>query len=152
MFDSLRPHVPYITHQAPLSMEHSRQEPTRLLCPWNSPGKNTEVGSHSRLQGIFPTQGLNPDFLHWRQILYCLSHQGIHILNSAVFLLIHMSWSHTVFGNQTPHYDQEVSSKFDHHHYHLFYFPESLHSNSTQFNALDFLFIIWTQFLYFAEN
>ena len=29
------------------------------LCPWNSPGQNTGVGSHSLLQGIFPTQGLN---------------------------------------------------------------------------------------------
>ena len=32
----------------------------RLLCPWNSPGKNTGVDSHSLLQGIFPTQELNP--------------------------------------------------------------------------------------------
>ena len=31
----------------------------QFVCPWNSPGKNTEVGSHSLLQGIFPTQGLN---------------------------------------------------------------------------------------------
>ena len=30
---------------------------TRLLCPWNSPGKNTGVGSHSIFQGIFSTQG-----------------------------------------------------------------------------------------------
>ena len=30
--------------------------PTRLLCPWDSPGRNTEVGCHSLLQGIFPTQ------------------------------------------------------------------------------------------------
>ena len=44
--------------------------------PWNSPGKNTGVGSHSLLQGIFPTQGLNPGLLHCRQILYQLSHQG----------------------------------------------------------------------------
>ena len=34
--------------------------PTRLLCPWNSPCKNTGVGCHAFLQGIFPTQGLNP--------------------------------------------------------------------------------------------
>ena len=34
------------------------------------------MGSHTLLQGIFPTQGLNLDFLHCRQILYCLSHQG----------------------------------------------------------------------------
>ena len=34
-------------------------EPTRLLCPWDSPGKNTGVGCHALLQGIFPTQRLN---------------------------------------------------------------------------------------------
>ena len=45
--------------------------------PWNSPGKNTGVGSCSLLQGIFLTQGLNPDLLHCGQILCCLSHQGI---------------------------------------------------------------------------
>ena len=51
-------------------------QPTRLLCPWNSPGKNTGVGSHSLLQGIFLTQGSNPCLLHCRQVLYHLSHQG----------------------------------------------------------------------------
>ena len=44
--------------------------------PWNSPGQNTGVGSLSLLQGIFPTQGLNPGLLHCRWILYQLSHQG----------------------------------------------------------------------------
>ena len=44
-------------------------------------GKNTGVGSHSLLQGIFPTQGLNSGFLHYRRILYCLSHQGIPLYN-----------------------------------------------------------------------
>ena len=34
-------------------------QPTRLFCPWNSLGKNTRVGCHALLQGIFPTQGLN---------------------------------------------------------------------------------------------
>ena len=48
---------------------------TRLLCPWNSPSKKSGVGCHS-LQGIFLTQGSNPDLPHCRQILYCLSHQG----------------------------------------------------------------------------
>ena len=51
-------------------------KPSRLLCPWNSPGKNTEVGSHSLLQGIFLTQGLNPSLSHCRLTLYCLSYQG----------------------------------------------------------------------------
>jgi len=39
------------------------------------PGKNTGVGCHALLQGIFPTQGSNPDPLHGRWILYHLSHQ-----------------------------------------------------------------------------
>ena len=43
--------------------------------PWNSPGQNTRVGSCSLLQGIFPSQGLNPGLLHCRKILYHLSHQ-----------------------------------------------------------------------------
>ena len=48
----------------------------RFLCPWNSPGKNTGMGCHSLLQGIFLTQASNPSLLHCRQILYHLSHQG----------------------------------------------------------------------------
>ena len=42
----------------------------------DSPDKNTRMGCHSLLQGIFPTQGLNPGLRHCRQILYHLSHQG----------------------------------------------------------------------------
>ena len=49
---------------------------TRLLCPWDFPGINTGVGSHSLLQGIFPTHGLNLRLLHRRWILYSLSHKG----------------------------------------------------------------------------
>ena len=37
--------------------------------------KTSGVGCYALLQGIFPTQGLNPGFLHCGQILYCLSHQ-----------------------------------------------------------------------------
>ena len=44
--------------------------PAKLLCPWDSPGKNTVVGCHALLQGIFPTQGLNSGLWHRRQILY----------------------------------------------------------------------------------
>ena len=51
-------------------------QPARRLCPWNSPGKNTGVGFHSLLQGIFPTQGSNPCLGRW--ILYQLSHQEAH--------------------------------------------------------------------------
>ena len=43
--------------------------------PWTS-GQNSGVGSLSLLQGIFPTQGLNPGLPHCRQFLYQLSHKG----------------------------------------------------------------------------
>ena len=52
MSDSLRPH---------------ELQPARLLCPWNSPGKNTGVDCRFPLQGIFPTQGSNLGLLHRRQ-------------------------------------------------------------------------------------
>ena len=51
-------------------------QPDRLLCPRDSPGKNIEEGCHFLLQGIFPTQGLNPGLLHFKQLLYCLNYQG----------------------------------------------------------------------------
>ena len=53
-----------------------RLQTTRLLCPWYSLGKNTGMDCHALLQGIFPTQGLNPDLLLCRKILYNLSFQG----------------------------------------------------------------------------
>ena len=51
--------------------------PTRLLCPWDSPGTNTGVGCHALLQGFFPTQWSNLRLLHLlncRWVLYLLSH------------------------------------------------------------------------------
>ena len=76
MSDSLQPH---------------RLQPTRLPCPWNSPGKNTEVGSCSLLQGIFPTQGSNLGLLHCMPILYHLSHQGSSIIfKDFQFITLHI--------------------------------------------------------------
>ena len=54
--------------------------PTKLLHPWDSPGKNTGVGSHAFCQGIFPMQGSNPGLPHCRQTLCHLSHQGSNVL------------------------------------------------------------------------
>ena len=44
--------------------------------PWNSPGQNIGVGSCFLLQGIFPTQGLNPGLPHCKWFLCQLRHQG----------------------------------------------------------------------------
>ena len=71
--------------------------PHGLFSPWNSPGQSTGVGSLSLLQGIFPTQGLNPGFLHCKQ----MSHKGspwllkVHSKSKRVFPQM------TVFGQRT---------------------------------------------------
>ena len=60
----------------PSSLQGHELWPASLLCLWDFKGKNAGVSSHSLLQGIFPTQESNPGLLHYRQILYPLSHQG----------------------------------------------------------------------------
>ena len=45
-------------------------KPNGPLCPWDFPGKNTGMGYHFLLQGIFPRQGSNPSLLLGRRFLY----------------------------------------------------------------------------------
>ena len=73
-------------------------ELTRLLCLWDSPGKNAGVGSHSLLQAIFLMQGLNRGLLHCRQILYHLSYQGSP-LHSWTCIKFCSSWVFFFFSN-----------------------------------------------------
>ena len=63
-----------VTSIMSVSMRPHELQPTRLLCPWNSPGKNTAMGCHALLQGIFPIQVSNSHLLHCRWIPYPLSH------------------------------------------------------------------------------
>ena len=80
------------------SVRRYRLQPARLLCPCNSPGKNTGVGSHFLLQGIFMIQGLNRSLLHSRQSLYHLSHQG------SPFSVMLECFSSTSFPNSVSSY------------------------------------------------
>ena len=41
-----------------------------LPCSWDFPGKNTEEGCHFLLQGIFPSQGLNPHLQYWQEYFF----------------------------------------------------------------------------------
>ena len=70
-------------------------QPTSLLCPRNSLDKHTGVGSHSLFQGIFLTQGSNPSLLHYRQILYHLSHQGSldYLITHVTLFQVHFYYS-----------------------------------------------------------
>ena len=67
----------FVTHQAPLSMEF--------------PGKNTGVGGHFLLQGIFPTQGSNSLLLHWQVDSLPRHHLGNPEQHRKSFLLLHTS-------------------------------------------------------------
>ena len=65
-----------VAQSCPTLLRTHGQHPTRCLCLWDSPGKNTGMGCHFLLQGIFLTQGSSLRLLHCRQVLYHLSHQG----------------------------------------------------------------------------
>ena len=68
-----------------------------VLCPWNSPGRNTRMCYHILLQGIFLTQGSNPSLLYFRQVLCHLSHQGSPIHMQATLkweVTTSESWEH----------------------------------------------------------
>ena len=57
--------IPVLSHSVVSnSLRPHGLQPARLLCPWDFPGKNIGAGCHFLLQGIFPTQGLNPGLLH----------------------------------------------------------------------------------------
>ena len=67
------------SHSCPTLCDPVDCSPTSLLCPWDSPGRNTGGGRHALLQGIFPTQGSNPHLLcllRCRQVLSPLNHRG----------------------------------------------------------------------------
>ena len=66
----------HVCAQSCLTLPPHGLQPTGLLCPWDSPGKNTRVACHSLLQGIFPTQDSNPCLLHWQADSLPLSHLG----------------------------------------------------------------------------
>ena len=57
-------------------------------CTLDSPGKNTGVGCHFLLQGIFPIQESNLSLLHCRQILYQLSYEGNPIMILSYSILV----------------------------------------------------------------
>ena len=63
--------------------------------PWDFPGKNTGVGDHFLLQGIFPTQGSNPCLLHWQVGSLPLSHRGSPSSTHSMVLLSHFTEEET---------------------------------------------------------
>ena len=73
--------------------------PHRLYSPWNSLGQITGVGSRSLLQGIFPTQRLNPGLPHCGWILYQLGHTSPYKFG---MLTVHYKWGSPNFSPFIP--------------------------------------------------
>ena len=93
--------IPFLLERKKESVRPHGLSPARLLCPLNSPGKNTGVDSHSLLQGIFPTQWSNLRLPHCRPILYHPSHQGSPFLIELVYSI---QFSHSVASDSLrPH-------------------------------------------------
>ena len=65
-----------VTQLCPILCNPMDYSPPGCSVHGDSPGKNTRVGCHALLQGIFLTQGLNSGLPHWRRIHYHLGHQG----------------------------------------------------------------------------
>ena len=76
-------------------------QPARLLCPWDSPGKDTGVGSHSLLQRI-PTQGSNLGLPHCKQILYPCTTWEAQRLESQTFPRLPCSLASTNWVSTKP--------------------------------------------------
>ena len=88
--DGLQPQSESVCESVSCSVVSDSLQPqelwlTRLLCLWDSPGKNTGVGSHFLLQGNLP----HPSLLHCRQILYCLSHREAFQPQRAVQVIVY---------------------------------------------------------------
>ena len=69
------------------SLQSHGLQPARLLCPWNSPDKDTGVDCHSLLQGIFLTQGSNPHLIMSPALVggfftFCVTWKAPNWLNS----------------------------------------------------------------------
>ena len=91
-------------------------QPITLLRPWDSPGKNTGVGCHFLLQGIFPTQRSDLGLLCCMWILYHQSHQGDryhHLMIFSAFLDLRRgkNWAHRNVP-QIPKYLKTCSASF----------------------------------------
>ena len=75
----------------------------KLFCPWDAPGKNSRVGCHFFVQGIFPTQGSNSrllQLLHCRQILYLgATREALIVVNTLLIQLSCHKWLTDMLGH-----------------------------------------------------
>ena len=76
-------HACSVAQSSPTLLPSNGLQPTRLLWPWEFLGKNTGVGCHFLLQGIFPTQGSNPGHINLLAGRFFTVPPGKPILNTS---------------------------------------------------------------------
>ena len=103
------------------------------LCSWNSLGKNTGVGCHSLLQGIFLTQVLNSGLPHCQKILYNPSHQGSPVVLAKEYNVV-LTKEHKKQINGLEHREQKYN--------HINIVNQSLTNEQRQFNETSVVFSI----------
>ena len=85
-----------------------------LLCPWDSPGKDTGEGCHALLQGIFPTQGLNLHLfclLPWQGDSLLLSPRGEYTIIPLFPFEMHVSAGLCLHHHKSPENDKVVTAQ-----------------------------------------
>ena len=88
LLHTVLPHLLLITVKQYLTLVTPWTIATRLLSPWDFPGRNTGGGCHFLLPGIFLTQGQNPHLLHWQVDFFPPSHQGSPYITKGLFTAV----------------------------------------------------------------
>ena len=97
------------------SLQPHGLQPTRLICPWDFPGKNTGVGCHFLLQGIFPTQEWNahhfcilylvqPGKPHYQLLLHIYKMADLHLTYFVFSLSLLLKWDLEITGLNAFHF------------------------------------------------
>ena len=139
------PTLCYVTSVVSDSVPPYGLQPSRLFCPWDSPGKNTGMGCHALLQGIFLTQGWNPwllCLLHWQPGSLPLGPPGKSQVYSAIPLYprdlsIWRFWYPWRSWNHCPRDTERRLSKGIMEHYHRIHvYSVRIEINMTELKAL----------------
>ena len=128
-----------VVTQLCLTFCHSMNCSPPDLCPWNSPDKNTGVGSHSLLQGIFPTQGLNLCLLHCKQIhtIWATKEAQSYSYSTPKFMETWIFKTHVSFTFHCPIFPA-LFLKPPHLDFHYFLSTFSMHKHACYINHLIF--------------
>ena len=125
-------------------LRYGLQLAARLLCPWDSPSKNTGVGCRALLQGIFLAQALNSYLLHCRQILYLLNPSGSPLSAALLFVCFLPVILYLPASRFTPQLSGHGQGKWSLPWPNLCYFSSSQYLHSPMPISIIFLIVLYS--------